>query len=182
LSGGQQGAAPYGDARAAQEVQQLMALAGIDMQQAQLYELLNNMRATAQSNYSLFGKTLGSNQTSKDMFEKYETGRDSLLTSVVKRNAKLDYNPFEKGYSQKKNYAELSSDLETKINLRNKALSLKKKEEPISLLGRKPRIDYTDRDVPLSQEYRDSTKKMLSSSNLEDKSFERRKLAEITSK
>jgi len=159
-----------------------MALAGIDMQQAQLYELLNNMRATAQSNYSLFGKTLGSTQTSKEMFEKYETGRDSLLSSVVKRNAKLDYNPFEKSYSQKKNYSELSSDLDTKISLRNKALSLKKKEEPISLLGRKSRTDYFDRDVPLSQEYKDASKKIMNNSNLDEKSFDRRRIAEITSK
>lgn len=177
------GALGAAQAGAPQGVQQLLAMGGLDPSQSQLYEfLINSTFATAQANYNLFGKTLGSKEKQKEIFEKYETGRDSLLTSVVKKNTKFPYNPFEKPSSLRKNYAELSSDLETKISLRNKALASKKKEESSSLLGRKVHGDYFDEDTSLGTSYREVNKKLFVNSYSEDKSVEKKRNTDISSK
>ncbi len=148
------------------------------MQQYQLYEQLNKLRPTAQTNYSLFGKTV-SGQNPADLVTKYETGRDSLLSSIVKRNPRIDYNPFDRGYTPRKDYAELSSDLDARAS-RNKAMLSKRKEEPVSLLGRKPRVEHWDQDIPLPPGQREVNKKMMISSYIEDRKTEK-KIQDISS-
>lgn len=161
FSGGAGGAG--GDQKSMAEAQQFLAMNGVDMQQAQLFELLSSTFGTAQSNYNLFGKSLGSKEKQKEIFERYETGRESLLTSVMKKNSKAQYNPFDKP-SSRRDYSDFGSDLSTKIFLMNKTVGSKKKEEPVTLLGRKPEFDYLDRETVLEEGYNDVGKKIRLSS------------------
>jgi len=151
--------AQYGaDARTLLETQ-LMG-GGLDLQQAQLYDLIRVSFGNTQQNYNLFGKTIGSPDSLREIQNKYETERDTPSLNIIRRNDKFSYSPFDKPSFSRRNYLDICPDLESRLAHRNKLLSSKKKDQPL-LIGRK----YSERQSFLDEEEEEVCKKVHFSCN-----------------
>ena len=141
------------DARVLLEAQ-LMG-GGLDLQQAQFYDMIRVSFGSTQQNYNLFGKTIGSPESQNEIHSKYDTEKEF---PSLRRNDRFSYSPFDRPSFSRRNYIELCPDLEARLAHRNKLLSSKKKDQPL-LIGRK----FSERE-PIHDEEDEVYKKIQFSS------------------